>query len=123
VLVVISALPLSATLCAMLCDSAVSSSTAAHHGSGKRCEDPAMAPSGLQLSAASDHDCSTQDARLHQALTTTASRADGLTAPNHRAAILGHSPTTMLFAFHPTFAYCTPPDGSTFTASPRVLRI
>jgi hypothetical protein len=123
VLVVISALPLSATLCAMLCDSAASSSTAAHHRSGKRCEDPAMTPAGLQLSAASDHDCGTHDARLHQAVTTTASRPDSLIAPNHRAAILGHSTTKTLSEFHPTFAFCTPPDGRSRTASPLVLRV
>jgi len=56
-------------------------------------------------------------------ITTTASRADGLTAPNQVAAILVRSTIKSLSQFDAPFAYCAPPDGSPFTASPIVLRV
>ena len=38
-LIVLTALPVSGTVCAMLCDSAAATRAAAHHGSGKPCDE------------------------------------------------------------------------------------
>ena len=40
-LIVLTALPVSGTVCTMLCDSAAATRAAAHHGSGKPCDEQA----------------------------------------------------------------------------------
>ena len=64
VLAVLTALPVSGAVCAMLCDSAAAASAAAHHGSGKPCDDEQenTPSSGRQVRGASGHDCSDHDA-------------------------------------------------------------
>ena len=70
-LLALTGLPVSGTLCAMACDSA-STQTASHHGKGPKCEEPATASSGPQIGGQSAHDCSTHDAAMRQVATTAA---------------------------------------------------
>ena len=82
VLIILTALPVSGTVCAMLCDSAAATRAAAHHGSGKICDEQATPSSGPQMRGASGHDCSDHDAAIRVAATTTATRADSVSGPS-----------------------------------------
>ena len=75
-LIVLTAIPVSGTVCAMLCDSEAATRAAAHHGSGKPCDDEQATPpsSGPQVRGAAGHDCSDHDAANRVAATTTAPR-------------------------------------------------
>ena len=72
-LVVLTALPLSGTICAMVCESAAKVGSG-HHGSDKNCEDPAQPSTGAQIQGVSEHDCSDHDAAARQVATTVAER-------------------------------------------------
>ena len=125
VLAVLTALPVSGAVCAMLCDSAAATSAAAHHGSGKPCDDEqANTPSsGPQVRGASGHDCSDHDAANRVAATTTATRADSVPGPSLLAAVAVHDSISKLVDSDAVFDYRTPPGSTPPTASPLVLRV
>ena len=125
VLSILTALPVSGTLCAMLCNSAAASRTAAHHASGKPCdEEQATTPSsGPQLRGASGHDCSDHEVAVREAATTTATRADSVPAPSLLAAVAVHDTISNLVDSDAVFDYRTPPGSTPPTASPLVLRV
>ena len=125
VLSILTALPVSGTLCAMLCDSAATTRAAAHHASGKPCdEEQATTPSsGPQLSGASGHDCSDHEVAVREAATTTATRADSLPGPSLLAAVAVHDTIRNLVDSDDEFDYRTPPGSTPPTASPLVLRV
>ena len=75
VLVVLTALPVSGSVCALLCDAAKSNATAGHHGSAKDCDEPAPSSTGVQIRGISEHDCSTHDTAIRQASLTAAEKA------------------------------------------------
>ena len=124
-LIVLTALPVSGTVCAMLCDSAAATRAAAHHGSGKPCDDEqATTPSsGPQVRGASGHDCSDHDAAIREAATTTATRADSVPGPSLLAAVPVHDTISNLADSDAVFDYRTPPGSTPPTASPLVLRV
>ena len=121
---VLTALPVSGTVCAMLCDSAATRA-AAHHGSGKNCDDEqASTPSsGPQVRGTSGHDCSDHDAAIRVATTTTATRADSVSAPSLLVAVPVHASISNLTDSDASFDYRTPPGSTPSTASPLVLRV
>ena len=124
-LLLLTALPASGTVCAMLCDSAAATRAAAHHASGKPCDDgQATTPSsGPQMRAdKAGHDCSDHDAALREPATTTAARADSVPGPSLLVAVPVHDSTSKLTDSDAVFDYRTPP-GSPPTASPLVLRV
>ena len=125
VLSILTALPVSGTLCAMLCNSAATSRAAAHHASGKPCdEEQASTPSsGPQLRGASGHDCSDHEVAVREAATTTATRADSVPGPSLLAAVAVHDTISNLFDSDAVFDYRTPPGSTPPTASPLVLRV
>ena len=125
VLMVLTALPVSGTVCAMLCDSAAASRTAAHHASGKPCdEEQATTPSsGPQLRGASGHDCSDHEVAVREAATTIAIRADRLPRPTLLAVVAVHDTISNLVDSDEVFDYRTPPGSTPPTASPLVLRV
>jgi hypothetical protein len=126
VLSVLTALPVSGTLCAMLCDSAAATRTAAHHASGKPCdEEQATTPSssGPQLRGASGHDCSDHEFAVCEVATTTATRADSVPGPSLLAAVAVHDTISNLVDSDDVSDYRTPPGSTPPTASPLVLRI
>jgi len=120
---VLTALPVSGTVCAMLCDSAAASRTAAHHASGKPCDEQAPRSSGPQLRGASSHDCSAHDAAVRETVTTTASRADSVPEPSLLAAVTAHDTISNFTDSDSVSAYRTPPGSTPPTASPLVLRV
>jgi hypothetical protein len=122
VLTVLTALPVSGLVCAMLCDSAAAMA-AVHHGSGMNCEEQGTPSSGPQMRGAIGHDCSNHDAAVRQAAAPTASRADNVTAPSPLAAVPVHSTIRTLPDSDATFDYRTPPGRTPFTASSLVLRV
>ena len=73
-LLALAGAPFGETVCAMMCDSP--STRPAAHGSDGRCEEPAPSPSAARIGGASQHDCSTQDAAIHQVATAASDRAD-----------------------------------------------
>ena len=124
-LIVLTALPVSGTICAMLCDSAAATRSAADHGSGKACVEQAPPSSGPQVRGASGHDCGDHDAAIRQTATatTTATRADSATAPSLLVAVPVHSTTGNLADPDSIFDYRAPPGSAPPTASPVVLRV
>lgn len=120
---VLTALPVSGSVCAMLCDSAAATRAAAHHGSGKPCDDQATPSSGPQLRGASGHDCSDHDAAMRVAATTKATRADSVPGPSLLVAVPVHDSISKLTDSDAVFDYRTPPGSAPPTASPLVLRV
>ena len=125
VLSILTAMPLSGTLCAMMCDSAAATRAVAHHASGKPCDEeqvttPSPAP---QLRGASGHDCSEHEAAVREAATTTATRADSVPEPSLLAAVAVHDTISNLVDSDAVFDYRTPPGSTPPTASPLVLRV
>ena len=120
VLAVLTALPVSGTVCAMLCDSAPTAS--AHHGSGKKCEEPARPSSEVVIRGVSEHDCSTHDAVVRQTSTTAAERAAGVASPLLAVAAV-HATVRALPALETAFAHSAPPGTAPPTTTPLVLRV
>ena len=125
VLMVLTALPVSGSVCAMLCDSAAATRAGGHHGSGKACdEDQTGTPSsGPQMRGASGHDCSDHEAAVREAATTIATRADSVPRPTLLAAVAVHDTISNLVDSDDVFDYRTPPGSTPPTASPLVLRV
>ena len=121
-LTVLAGLPVSGTVCAMVCDSA-STAAAAHHGSGQKCEEPARAASGPQVVGHTEHDCSTHDAAVRHATMTAAERADLTTksAPLMIGVVQIESAT--LHDSRTFFDYSSPPGTAPPTTTPLVLRV
>jgi len=125
-LLLLTALPVSGTVCALLCDSAAATRAAAHHASGKPCDDEqATTPSsGPQMrGGTAGHDCSDHDAAMREAATTTATRADSVAAPSLLVAVPVHDSISNLTDANAVFEYRTPPGSTPPTASPLVLRV
>ena len=125
-LLLLIALPVSGAVCAMLCDSAAATRAAAHHASGKPCDDEqATTPSsGPQMrGGTAGHDCSDHDAAMREAATTSAARADSVAAPNLLVAVPVHDSISNLTDANAVFDYRTPPGSTPPTASPLVLRV
>ncbi|MEO7276111.1 MAG: hypothetical protein ABIX28_18175 [Vicinamibacterales bacterium] len=125
VLFILSALPVSGTLCAVLCDSTAASRAAAHHGSGTPCNDgpDAASSSGLQVRNTAGHDCSAHDAVRREAATTAAARADSVSGPSLLVAVNVHRSLSNLAGSDAVFDYRTPPASTQPTAFPLVLRV
>jgi hypothetical protein len=123
-LTVLTALPVSGTVCTMLCDSA-SVARAAHHASGKPCDDEqATTPSsGPQMRTTAGHDCSDHAAAMREAATTTAARADSVAGQTLLVAVPVHDSIKHLTDSDAVFDYRTPPSRTPPTAAPLVLRV
>lgn len=125
-LLLLTALPVSGTVCAMLCDSAADTRAATHHASGKPCDDEqATTPSsGPQMrGGTAGHDCGDHDAVMREAATTTATRADSVLGPSLLVAVPVHDSISKLTDSDAVFDYRTPPASTPPTASPLVLRV
>lgn len=124
-LLLLTALPVSGTVCTMLCDSAAATSAAAHHASGKPCDDEqATTPSsGPQMRGTAGHDCSDHDAAIREAATTMATRADSVPGLSLLIAVPVHDSISNLTHSDAVFDYRTPPGSTPPTASPLVLRV
>ena len=125
-LLLLTALPVSGTVCAMVCDSAAATRATAHHASGKPCDDEqATTPSsGPQMrGGTAGHDCSDHDAAMREAATTTATRADSVPGPSLLVAVPVHDSISKLTDADAVFDYRTPPGSTPPTASPLVLRV
>lgn len=126
VLAILTALPVSGTLCAMLCESAASSPTSVsghHHGSTTDVDEPAPFSTSAQVRSVSDHDCNSHDGALRQASTTATERA------NWDITSIPSATTIALATFKapadsgPHFEYSTPPGSAPPTTTPLVLRV
>jgi hypothetical protein len=124
-LIVLTAVPVSGAVCTMLCDSAAATRAAAHHASGKPCNDEqATTPSsGPQVRGTAGHDCGDHDAAVRVAATTRATRADGVSAPSLLVAVSVHDSISNLTDSDAVFDYRTPLGSTPPTASPLVLRV
>ena len=124
-LIVLTAIPVSGAVCAMLCDSEATTRAAAHHGSGKPCDDEQATPpsSGPQVRRTSSHNCSDHDAATRVAATTTAARANSVPEPSLLAAIPLHDSISNLADSDVVLDYRPPPGSPPLTASPLVLRV
>jgi hypothetical protein len=123
-LLLLTALPVSGTVCAMLCDSAAATRAAAHHTSGKPCDDEQAATpaSGPQMrGGTAGHDCS-DHAAMRRASLTTATRADSVAGPSLLVAPV-HDSISNLTDANAVFDYRSPPGSTPPTASPLVLRV
>ena len=120
-LTVFTALPVSGTFCAAVCDS-VAKKDHSHHGSGKSCEESSS--SDIQLREATAHDCNAHDGAVLQAVAIAAARADAAsaTAPPPSAAAM---PPTLRFLPDSSadFEYGPPSDSTPPSTAPLVLRV
>ena len=122
VLAVLTALPVSGTVCAMLCDSTATASASPHHGSGKKVEEPARPSAEVQIRGVSEHDCCTYDAVVRRTSTTASARAAGVAAPLLAVAPV-HAAVRALPALETAFAHSAPPGTAPPTTTPVVLRV
>ena len=121
-LTVLTGLPISATACALVCESATNTE-AAHHGSGPECEESKQPSSGPLISGQSEHDCSTHGGLLRPATTTPAERAD-LTAKSAPLVIgAAQVESVSLRDSHIFLDYSSPPGTAPPTTTPLVLRV
>jgi hypothetical protein len=125
-LLLLTALPVSGTVCTMLCDSAADTRATAHRTSEKPCDhEQAATPSpGPQMrGGTAGHDCSDHDAAMREAATTTATRAHSVPGPSLLVAVPVHDSISKLTDSDAIVDYRTPPGSTPPTASPLVLRI
>jgi hypothetical protein len=121
-LTVLAGLPISATACALVCESATNAG-ATHHGSGSECDESAQPPSGPLISGQSEHDCSTHSGLLRPATTTPAERAD-LTAKSAPLVLAAAQVESVSLRDSHTFLdYSSPPGTAPPTTTPLVLRV
>lgn len=123
VLSILTALPVSGTLCAMLCGSSAKAAASAHHGSGTKGEEPQPASTGTQIQGGSEHDCSTHDAAVRQATSTVAQRADGVAGSVLLPTLTARAITTAPIRVDSPFDYDAPPGTAPPTTTPLVLRV
>jgi hypothetical protein len=122
-LLALAGMPVSGTLCAMICDSATAHG-AAHHGKDSKCAEPATPSTGPQISGTSAHDCSTHDASMRQVVTTAGQRTDLIVkiastvmdSASHAEFVLPHDSGN-------SFAYTAPPGTDPPTVRLVVLRV
>jgi hypothetical protein len=126
-LTVLAALPVSGTVCTLMCDSSSWAAAAgqgphAHHSSPG---EPAATDSstGPQIGGNPEHDCSTHDGAIRQATTTPAERAD-LTAKSAPVTIGAiHIESVSLRDSQAFVDYSSPPGTAPPTTTPLVLRV
>ena len=122
VLAVFAALPVSGTLCAMICDSTAAAAST-HHGSDKNCEEAAHPSTGTQIGAASNHDCSDHDAAIRQVASTAPERIELKAAAIVFALSAGHPSSSSLPLSAPVIDDASPPGTAPRTTTPLVLRV
>jgi hypothetical protein len=122
-LILLTVLPVSGAVCAMVCDAAATTRSAAHHGSGTACDEAAGRGSGPQLRGASGHDCTDHEVAVREAATTAATRGDSVPGPSLLVAIPVHDTISDLVDSDAGFDYRTPPGSAPPTASPLILRV
>ncbi len=122
VLVLFTSLPVSGTLCAMVCDSAAAAAST-HHGSDKNCEEAARPSTGVQIEGASDHDCSNHDAAVRQVASTAPERVELKAAAIVFALSAGHTSFSSWPLSAPAFDDASPPGTAPRTTTPLVLRV
>jgi hypothetical protein len=120
VLAILTALPVSGTVCAMLCDSSTKATASAHHGTN--CEEPSPPSTGTQIQGVAEHDCSTHDAVVRQTSTTAMERGPGVASPPLAVAAV-YATLRALPVFETAFAHSAPPGTAPPTTIPLVLRV
>ena len=122
VLVLFTWLPVSPTLCAMLCDSAAAAASS-HHGSDRNCEEATHPSPDVQIEGVTDHDCSDHAAAVRYITSSAPERV----APRVAAIVFALSPGHVSFrSLHlsaPTFDDASPPGTAPRTRIPSVLRV
>jgi hypothetical protein len=123
-LLALAGMPVSGTLCAMVCESAATQN-AAHHGKDSKCAEPATPSSGPQISGTSAHDCSTHDASMRQVAITVANKRADLSATVSSTVVdsASHVEFVLLHDGRNSFAYTAPPGTDPPTVRPVVLRV
>ena len=122
VLAVFASLPVSGTLCAMMCDSAAAAAST-RHGSDENCEEAARPSTRVQIEGASDHDCGSHDAAIGQVASTAPERVELTAAAIVSALSAGHTPFSSLPASAPPIDDASPPGTALRTTTPLVLRV
>ena len=123
VLVILTALPVSGSVCALLCDAPESSATAGHHGSAKDCEEPAPSSTGVQIRGVSERDCRTHDTAIRQPSLTALEKANASVTSIPLLANLVTTRLTAPLKGGAHFQNSSPPGTAPPTTKPLVLRI
>jgi hypothetical protein len=128
-LMILAALPLAGTICAMTCLSG-SSAVATHHEDGQDCEssmatssDSSDASPGARIGVLSDYGCRSHSSTLPQMATTAAQRADLAVIAAPAASGPVHPLFGSITASDAHFRYTPPPGTAPPTATPLVLRV
>ena len=121
VLVVLAALPVASTLCALECDSPAKA-TASHHASGAACEETAPSSDGPQISSPASHDCTSHQS-VRDVATTVGPRT-ALSLPLIQLPSSAVHATQSLIASRALGTdYTSPPGTTPPTTIPVVLRV
>jgi len=122
VLVILTALPVSGSVCALLCDAARGPMMAGHHGAAKDCEEPAST-SSAQIRGVSEHDCSRHDPAIQKASLAAAEKTSASVTSIPLVANLVTVTFTAPFDAASDPQYASPPGTAPPTTTPLVLRI
>ena len=123
-LVVLTSLPISGTVCALLCNAAGRNAAngSGHHGSAMNCEEPAGPFTAAQISGVPERDCGNHPVNLQQTPVTAAGKTDWVSAAGSRATPTLWVATTALAESAPRAERGAPPCISPPTIPP-VLRV
>jgi hypothetical protein len=121
-LIVLAALPLAGTICAIACDPAATAASG-HHGADTDCQQSATPSPGTQIQGVSGHDCSNHDAAARPVAMAAGERIllQAHATPVADFAALTLSPS--LAASAHGVAYTGPPATTALPTTPLVLRI
>ena len=121
VLLVVAAVPLSRTVCAIACDSPTNAASA-HHGSKQGCDEPTQPASGVRIQDVSHHDCAHHVAAVLQ-VATIASQRTHLPAAPLVFANAGHTTHSSRIVSGSIFEHTYPPGTRPPATAPRILRV
>jgi hypothetical protein len=76
VLAILTIVPVTGMVCAMLCDPPAASGTASHHGPGHHPTEPASPSTAVQVLDSSEHDCCDHDAEAREVVQLAPERPD-----------------------------------------------
>jgi hypothetical protein len=120
-LVVLAAIPISRTLCALACGSSAEASSSHHGQASQRCDEAAPASAGIHIEGVSEHDCSAH-ATVPQVATAAAQRIAVHVTPSLSVAPARYATFDAVPTNAPAREYISPP-GLAPPAVSLVLRV
>jgi len=124
VLVVLTGLPVSGTMCAYFCHASPQRADRgpAHHGDAA-CAQSSESGAAAQLRSVADHDCRTHALTAQPPATFAFERSGGALLTSPLAAAVDRAATTTAIALRPPLGQASPRGTPPLTATPSILRV